>query len=358
MLNFPKDYPDAAVVALSENYRSTPQILEASGRLIAKNKKRFAKTIEAARENGPEPEFELFKNPREECIRLAEDIRKRHNAGLSYNEIAVLVRTNMGCREAVEQMMAYQIPFRMGDTVPCVFDHWIANDVMAYMDLGHGSRRRADFLQIYNRPNRYFSREAFMDAEVTFESLYIYYEDRDWMVRRVEQLENDLRVIGHLSPYGALHYIRREVGYETYLREYANARNIPEEDLLQILDELTESARNYKTYEEWLDYIEEYRQKLQEPKKRDAETDGVMISTLHAAKGMEYDTVYILDVNEGMIPFHKAVLEADLEEERRMLYVGMTRAKNYLKLSAVKEKYDKKTDLSRFIGDIFPGGKA
>lgn len=357
MLNFPKVYPDCEVIALEENYRSTPEILKASGNLIRHNRKRFDKNILAVRPSGSPVAFECFDNPRKECVHMAEQIRASHDSGMPYEEIAVLFRTNVGCREAVEQLMAYQIPFRMGDVIPCVFDHWIAKDIMAYMDLGAMSRersgKRSDFLRVYNRPNRYFSRDAFYDPVVTYESLYSYYEDKDWMVRRVDELETNLTMIRHLAPYGALNYIRREIGYEGYLREYAMQRNIPPEDLLQVLDELTESARNYKTLEEWKDSIEKYREKLEQQRVlRAEERSGVVVSTLHASKGMEYDTVYILDVNEGIIPYHKAVLDADLEEERRMFYVGMTRARKDLYIYSVKERYDKKIAPSRFLREI------
>lgn len=360
MLNFPKVYPGCQVIALEENYRSTPEILKAAENLICHNRKRFRKNILSSRPSGSPVSFECFDNPRKECVRMAQQIREAHDGGVPYEKTAVLFRTNVGCRQAVEQLMAYQIPFRMGDVIPCVFDHWIAKDVMAYMDLGAMSRerrgKRSDFLRVYNRPNRYFSREAFYDPLVTYESLYSYYEDKDWMVRRVDELETNLTMIRHLAPYGALNYIRREIGYEGYLRDYAMQRNIPPEDLLQVLDELTESARNYRTCEEWKESIEKYREKLEQQRAlRSEEHSGVVVSTLHASKGMEYDTVYILDVNEGIIPYHKAVLDADLEEERRMLYVGMTRARKDLYIYSVRERYDKKIAPSRFLREIEAG---
>ena len=121
-----------------------------------------------------------------------------------------------------------------------------------------------------------------------------------------------------------------------------------------MLDELAESARNFRDLDGWLAHIREYREEMQKKNKRQDGQKGVTVSTLHGVKGMEYDTVYILDVNEGVIPYHKAVLEADLEEERRMLYVGMTRARKELHLYAVKERYEKKMEISRFLSDSFP----
>jgi DNA helicase-2/ATP-dependent DNA helicase PcrA len=357
MLKFPEDYPGAKVIALEENYRSTPEILAAAGSLVAHNHKRYSKNIRPVNPSGEPVVYQHFEDSRKECIHLAQSLRKENEKGTPFEEMAVLFRTNVGCREAVEQLMAYQIPFTMGDVLPCIFDHWIARDIFAYMDLGAGSRKRGDFLRIYNRPNRYISRDAFYDPVISFENLYIYYEDKEWMCRRVEQLEADLDMVGRLAPYGAINYIRREIAYDEYVREYAGARNIPVEDLMQVLDELMESARNYTSYEEWKQAIADYREKLEQQKKRrNREPEGVTVATLHASKGMEYDHVYILDVNEGIIPYHKAVLDADLEEERRMLYVGMTRARHLLHLYSVSERYEKKTDPSPFLKEIFGDG--
>lgn len=349
MLRFPKEFPGCQTVTLDRNYRSTPEILETAGKLIAVNRKRFPKTIHAVRGHGEPVRLEIFSNPRKECIHLAREIRREKESGTDFDKIAVLVRTNSGCREAVEQMMAWQIPFSVREMLPCIYDHWIAQTLFAYMRLGAGSRKRTDFLRIYNRPNRYFSRDAFLAPEISFDSLFRYYQDKAWMMKRAAKLEDDIHVLGRLAPYGQVIYIRREIGLDDYVKEYAGERGIPEEELLQVLDELSESARNYPTWDAWQKGIEEYREKLQAQGQKGKEASGVCLSTLHAAKGMEYDSVYILDVNEGVIPYHKAVLDADLEEERRMLYVGMTRARLRLHLYAVRERYEKKADLSRFL---------
>ena len=178
----------------------------------------------------------------------------------------------------------------------------------------------------------------------------MYYEDRRWMWERIEQLEDDLKALKYLSPYAAVHYIRHRIGYDGYVQEYAASRNLPKDELLGVLDELEESASNFKTVTAWEEHIAAYRQEIKEnQKQKDADKSGVQILTLHAAKGTEYEAVFIPDINEGNIPFRKAVLTEDLEEERRMLYVGMTRAKSLLYLSAVKKRFDKKQEISSFL---------
>lgn len=352
MLGYPKDYPDTKLVTLNKNYRCTPQILAGAKKVISHNRKRFPKNLEAVRPDGAPVVCQTFENPGKEAGYLVQELRKLSEMGILWSQMAVLVRTNQGCRTAVEQMMAYQIPFSIGDTPPCLYDHWIAQDVFAYFRLAAGSTARSDFLRIYNRPNRFIARDALMDKQISFEMLYDYYEDKEWMCDRIEQLETDLRIISRVAPYGALQYIRNTVGYEEYLRDYALSRKIKVEELLQIYDELSESARNFRTLEEWEAHIREYRENLQQQRKKENNPDSVMISTLHASKGMEYDVVFILDINEGIIPYQKAVLDADLEEERRMFYVGMTRARKKLYLYNVKERYEKKMLPSRFLEEL------
>ena len=354
MLNFPRDYPEAETVNLNVNYRCTPEILEASVRLIRRNQKRFAKELRASRDRGEPVRCLRFPDSRSEMRAAAEEIRRAMDRGEAPEETALLFRTNLGCRRAVEQLMAYQIPFVMRDAVPCIYDHWIARQICGYLRLGAGSRRRSDFLLVCNKPNRYLSREAFQESEVSFEDLYRFYEDRAWMTERIEKLEADILALKHLAPFGAVQYIRKIIGYEGYLKEYAAERNLPEEELFQILEELTDSAREFDRTEDWFRHMGEYREQLKNRSGKRAEAQkGVAVSTLHAAKGMEYDRVYILDVSEGVIPWHKAVLPADLEEERRMLYVGMTRARKSLRLSWAESRMGKEAEPSRFLKEIF-----
>ena len=165
------------------------------------------------------------------------------------------------------------------------------------------------------------------------------------MRERIRKLETDLGMIGSMPPYGAIQYIQLAVGYGTWLKEYATEHGLDPATLTEVLEELRESARPCRSLDEWKERMELVRSRLnQRP-----DITGVAVSTLHAAKGCEYRIVMIADINEGIIPWHKAVLEADLEEERRMLYVGMTRAKDRLYLCQVKKRFAKTLEPSRFL---------
>ena len=247
MLHFPNDYPNAETVTLDVNYRSTGAIVRQAGKLIANNRKRFPKNITASHGQGAAVALREYDTVKEELQDVTDGIRACAAEGTPYEEIALLFRTNAGSRMAVEQLMADNIPFQMRDRLPNLYEHWISRDILTYLKLGMGSRRRSDFLQICNRPNRYLARDAFESAQVSFEALYDYYEGKDWMCRRIEKLEQDLQLLGRMTPFGAVNYIRFAMGYEEYLKEYAAYRRMKPEEFLERLDELQELSRGYRT---------------------------------------------------------------------------------------------------------------
>ncbi len=354
MLNFPLDYPGCRQVLLDRNYRSTPAILQAAKKLVRHNKQRFEKQVLAAKQTGREITIRHFNTLTEENNGLAQEILRLNKEGLPLSHMAILVRTSLGSGSMLHKLMEYNIPFVMKDTLPNLFDHWIASDVIAYIKLAMGRTDRSLYLQIINRPKRYVSRECFDRPEVDFEEVKDYYEDKDWMLERLTQFEYDLGLLDGMNPYGAVNYIRRGIGYEDYLKEYAQQRKIREEELMDILDELQESARDFRTYEQWFGHMDEYREELkrQANDARQHKGDGVTIATMHSSKGLEFEAVFLVDANEGISPHKKAVLEEDLEEERRLFYVAMTRAMEYLYIFSARERYNKISEWSRFIDEI------
>lgn len=358
MLHFKDDYPEAETVLLDVNYRSVKNIVTSAGYLIGHNKERFQKKIEAADQGDIPVEWQLFESQRKENARIIWDIQEAVEKGAKYEEFAVLFRTNTQPRLLMEQLMEYNIPFRTRDTVPNLYEHWIAKDIFAYIRIAMGSRERRDFLQIMNRPKRYISRESLDEETVAFDVWEWYYEEQPWVAKRIEKLEGAIRMLERLSPYAAINYIRKAIGYDEFCTEYADYRRIKADDLFDVLDELLDAAREYKTYDAWFDHIENYTKELQEfYRVQNQNPNSVALATLHSAKGLEYENVYIIDVNEGVMPYKKAVLEPEVEEERRMFYVGMTRAKKNLHLFSVRQLNHKDAEISRFIKEAQPPGK-
>ena len=351
MLNFNRDYPEAETVTLNVNYRCSGQILASAMRVIGENKKRFSKKLSTPNQAGDAVMIREFQNPREEYLTVVSELRDRLENGEKLEDTAILLRTNQEAEGLVGALMERQVPFNMKEKLPNLFHHWICRNLLAYMHFAAGEKNRKYFVEFMNRPNRYISRDALsLSPIVDFEELKEFYKDKDWMCDRITTLETHLRVLKGLAPYAAINFIRKGMGYEEYLHEYAEYRKIKPEELSEILDRLTESTRGMNSLEEWEAYIEDYTTKLEEQARRaEQEREGVLISTLHGVKGLEYDFVYILNVNEGSMPYRKAVLEPAIEEERRLFYVGMTRARKKLALCYVRQQYEKKREPSRFL---------
>lgn len=353
MLHFEKDFKETKKVTLDVNYRCSETIVKAASKIIVHNDTRFSKHITACKKIGEPVTVMEFAGIKEQNRKVAEKIIKLHEEGIPYDQIAVLFRTNTQPRALMELLMLYNIPFHMQDVIPNIYDHWIAQDIFSYIKIAMGNRERKLFLRLSNRPKRYISRDAFEYPEVTFEDLRTFYQDKEYMLDRIDQWEYDMQWLAKQPPYAALQYIRKGIGYDEFLREYAEYRRIREEELFQVLDEIMESAKPLKTYEEWFSHIEQYREELEQQKNQEKEDkEAVIMETMHRSKGLEYDSVFIIDANEGIMPHNKAVIPADIEEERRLFYVAMTRAKRNLHIYYSKERYNKKMEPSRFVKEL------
>ena len=355
MLNFEKDYADAKRIVLNYNYRSDGNIVAAAGRLIAHNTGRFAKDIKAFHPAKEAVVCKTYRTQREENLGLIHALKEYTTAGGDWSDAAVLFRTNTQPRLLMQQLMEYNIPFRTRDNIPNIYEHWIAKDMESYLRIAHGSRRRADFLQIMNRPNRYIGRDSLEEDTVAFDVWADYYDkmEQSWIARRIDRLYHDCKMLAGMKPFAAVNYIRKGIGYDDYIKEYADQRGMNEEELLDILEQLTDMTKEFDSFDDWQKQKEKYLKELQRAmEKQRTKGEGVVLSTLHSSKGLEYDVVFLIDVNEKIMPYKKAVLDADLEEERRMFYVGMTRAKKQLYLFSVELLNNHSAEPSRFLKEL------
>ena len=353
MLNFPKEYPDAKQYILDVNYRSTKAIVNGAARVIGHNKNRFQKKIITLNEQGVPVHVQEVNHPIEESKYILKEIQSAQLQGIPLTEIAVLFRTNIEARALVETFMEYNMPFQMKEHFPNLYEHFIGRNLITYMRMALGDRSRKSFLEIMNRPNRYIGRDSVEKGEISFEMLRRFYIDKEWMQDRIDQFELDLRIIQRMAPYGAIQYIRKHVGYDEFLAEYATKRKIKLEELNEVLIEIEERAKAFKTIEEWFTHIEEYSAELKRQMEyRNDKKDAVSLMTMHGAKGLEFDTVFIVGANEGISPYKKAETQEELEEERRMFYVAMTRAKKKLIISYTKERNGKRTEQSRYVSEL------
>ena len=353
MLGFGKDFPDAKQILLGMNYRSTANIVQNSLKLIENNVERYSKKLEANREGGSCLHIQEVKDPVEEAEYVLEEIQKCKENGIKEEEIAILFRVHTDARAVVEAMVERKIPFQMKEHLPNIYEHFIAKDIMAYFRLATGARNRQDFLQVMNRPKRYLGRDSVAGTKVSFEDMRKFYCDKDWMIDRIDQFEWDVKMLMKMAPYAAIQYIRKRIGYDDFLKEYAFTHQINRSDLNEVLAEIEEAAKAFTSVEEWFTHVEEYTETLRaKEKERNRPRPGVRLMTIHASKGLEFKQVFLIGANEGRIPYQKAKTDKEIEEERRLFYVAMTRAKDFLKICYVKIKNGKEVTPSRFVDEL------
>ena len=353
MLGFERDFRNVKKVFLDINFRSSTQIVNASTKLISFNSKRFPKNFKAKNGDGAPVSLIEFKNPFLEVNSIIKDIKDYIKSGQDINNIAVLYRTNLSPRLLIERLMRNNIPFTIRDAIPNLFDHWVAKDIISYIKLAINIGDKSDLLRISNKPNRYISRDSLSSSRANIETLFDYYDDKSYMIKRIVELREHLRTIKNLKPATALRYIRNVVGYDEYIEEYCDMNGVESDDCYSILGDLENSAAEYNDFNDWFVHMDEYKDELIEARKKSNENDkGVRLMTFHSSKGLEFDIVYIIDVNEGSVPYKKAKGVDEIEEERRMFYVAMTRARKKLCICYCVENFGKSIGKSDFVIEL------
>lgn len=355
MMEFKKDYPKAKQFLLDVNYRSDGHIVDGALKVISNNKERYEKKIQSFRDREKRIKVYELKDSMEESLYILKTIEKFLQKGEAMEEIAVLFRTAADAQVLSEVLSQHEIPFFMRDRLRNIYEHFTAQDIISYFRLSQGVGERRDFLRIVNRPNRYIGRDSMSEGIVSYESLRNFYCDKRWMLDCIDQLQSDVEMISGKSPYAAIQYIRKSIGYDDFLREYAKYKRIDHQKIQETLDQIQESSKAYATMEEWLSHVEDYGNMLlkrQEIQKKRQEEKGIALHTIHGAKGLEFNTVFIIGANEGTLPYRKAKLAGEMEEERRLFYVAMTRAKEQLIITCVKEKNGKNISSSRFLYEL------
>ena len=357
MLYMKQEFPSLRTISLTVNYRSTEFITGAAARVILHNDTRFYKRVQSFRGRGQNVHVQEVLDEQEEAQYVTEEIQKKLDQGIKPGEIAVLFRAAVQARMISEILSEHRIPFEMRDYVTNFYRHFIVKDMMAYLQLAAGKRDRSLFLTICNRPLRYLARNSMENRQVNFEDLRKFYCDKDWMLAIIDQFDVDVRMMKNMAPYAAIQYIRKKIGYDDFLKEYAEKHQISWKQLMDVMAELEERSKNFKSYDEWEIHIAKYTQELEEQQAKARKIKGerenkVQLMTIHSAKGLEFEDVFVIHANEGEIPHQKAEKKDEIEEERRLFYVALTRAKNNLCISYITQKNGNSIKPSRFVEEL------
>lgn len=360
LLNYEKLYPKCKKVFLRSNYRTTVSILSSALEVINNNKNRYSKELEAVNGLGSLPVTLEADDFEEEARSIASRIGQMCRAGREFSEFAVIYRTNLQSRALIDAFMDAGIPFVTLDGAVTMYNHWIFKDIMSYLKLGTGLGSNRDVIRIINRPKRYISKDTMEKAEKLggdfIQSITGHESLNRLQINAMLEFRNDLKRIGSMEPQKAVRYIRNTVGYDEYLKEYAANKGISTKGLFETIDEIESSASGFASILLYLQHVEEVSDKLNVKDYANFGNNNVKLLTMHKAKGLEFDTVFICGSVDGLTPYIKEDSGEDsLEEERRLYYVAMTRAKRELFITIPKRRYGKAVKPSRFVEEFQKG---
>ncbi len=337
-LEFDQVYENTKVIRLEQNYRSSQNILSVASNLISNNQNRVGKTLITTMEEGDLVQLNCFKNGKDEAIGISDEIEKKIIKKFSYNNIAILVRAIFQTREFEERFLKIGMPYRiLGGTK--FYERAEIKDCVAYLRLIYQEKDDLAFERIVNNPKRSI-------GDSTLKSIHNYAKENSLNLERasIKMLENNLikpkakiglnLFINSLAKWRndlklkksnhikLLQIVLDESGYSSMLK---NKKDIDNENRLENIKELLSAMKEFDNLESFLEHVSLATSV-------DQEWDGEKINmmTMHAAKGLEFDVVFLPGWEEGLFPHQKSIEEKGqngLEEERRLAYVGITRAK-------------------------------
>lgn len=355
LLHFPTLYPAAKKVTLNTNYRSTERIVNLAERVIGNNEVHFVKNMKGIGEAGDKVTFFLAEDAAKEAAHIAEKIGRLLDEGMPLTEIAVIYRTNLQGGAFARELYKRGIPYDLRDNSGNVYEHWVAKDLLAYLLLAENEESDSALRRILNKPKRYIGKDLLAEAETMpytlLRSFFVCPSLKGWQEENLENLRIDLNQIRKRTPYDAVKYIRKVIGYDEYLEEFAAYRRTSAQVLQEIADEIMETAKDCADVRSFREQLERLSLQMKEQsRKKGQKRNGVALMTMHGAKGLEFRAVFLPSLVEGIVPHEKGM--DTVAEERRLFYVAMTRASEKLCLSAILQRYEKERKPSRFLAEM------
>ena len=355
MIEFKDYYPEAELIVLNVNYRSTQSIINVAGRVIENNKTRLDKCAHANNDKDFQPDIRKFRNQVEELKFVVSKIKEYENQGISLSEMAILVRNNSQIQEISSFLKNRKIEAESGKYRSNIYNGMVAKDILSYVRGAlkfDGTYFNEDLIYVLNKPQRYISRQVVLSVNMNISAVRRIYSKNN-----IDSFLFHIEMIRKLPPQAALSYIRKGAGYEEYLRLYAIENNIPMSGLLKQLEQLVQECSKFNTLEQWINSIDSAQNSEGQNFGKKSSGEGgtnnrINIMTMHGSKGLEFKAVFIVDANQGIIPTSKALRERDFEEERRLFYVAITRAIDYLNIYAVEERLGCPIEVSMFVEEM------
>ncbi|KWZ82554.1 UvrD/REP helicase [Heyndrickxia coagulans] len=354
LLNFKKVYPDAKILFMEQNYRSSQEVVTAANLFIKRNKHRYDKNMFT--ENPPAGPIRFVRLPdyKYQAKYLAQNIVVSEN----FSEIAVLYRNNMSSIALINEFDREGIPFYLKDTDNRFFSHWVVQDILNVMRLTFTDKRADILAQVHSKLDGYITKQQ-MEAvkgihnnQSVFDNLVRYANLKDYQVQKVRKVKETLREMRGMPPLDAIQVIRDRLGYEKALENMCKKFGFRKEYLIGVLNTLEDIADTLVTMEEFAARLKHLAHILKTAKGNKGR-HAVTLSTFHSSKGLEFEKVYMIDLVDGIIPGNDEK-EDDLlmEESVRLFYVAMTRAKKSLEMVSYEKRNGSRAMDSPFVAAV------
>ena len=359
LLNFETVHPGARILIMEQNYRSTPEIVKVANVFIGGNQQRYKKAMFTENPSDKAIRVQSFEYGYQQFDYIIKELKKKKQIG----QTAILYRNNISAINLIDHLEGASLPFYVRDSGYKFFNHWVIKDILNFMRFSYSDKNVGIFETIYSKFNSYISKQQIdylksQDPTISvFDHLANLPNLPAFRKKNFQELKRQFKKLNGMNPLDALRYIRNELHYEKKLEEISERLGLSIESFRGILATLENVAQGMKSHKDFADRLRHLEELMCESAVN-KDNNAVTLSTLHSAKGLEFESVYMLDLVDGILPNLESIKSAEkkkpdsLEEERRLFYVGMTRAKKELELLTVENLNDQDVIESQFVGEV------
>ncbi|MFS0638538.1 ATP-dependent helicase [Mesobacillus foraminis] len=364
LLEFEKDFPGAEIVLLNQNYRSPHEIVETANTIISANQQRHKKEMKAQYAREVQPVLFYPYDEEEEATMILTDIQERIEMGASPEDFAILFRTNTASRAVFERLAASSLPFRMDQNMESFYERFMIKGMLAFFRLSLNEDHTDAIRNIL--PSLFLKQSVFRDLQAEsilkdcsmLEALAHVRTGFAFQEQKLKKLADVVRSLSRLSPLAAIECVEKDLGYQDFIKKRGSEGNKWDKGSDDIRD-LKVAAKNFENIADFVEHADHMIGMNREVKQAGKNlVKAITLSTIHRSKGLEYNTVYVLGAVDGSLP-HDFALDSyrngdpqSLEEERRLLYVAVTRAMEKLYISVPHYRRGRKANPSRFLNGL------
>jgi DNA helicase II / ATP-dependent DNA helicase PcrA len=363
MLDFPEIYKEAKVYFMEENFRSTPELVNLANSLIEKNKDRYRKKSFTKNPSNPGITKRVYRDEKDQLQGILQELKAEENLG----DVAILFRNNVSAIPLIKALHNEALPFYIRDYRNKFFNHWVIQDLKAFMAVAMDPGDLSSFNRIYYKNDAYLSKKMMFFTEEMlrkrssltniFEAMLSYPGMKRYQGQRIEKIQRGFESLGGKKGEEIIRFIEENLGYGDFLERKSDHSGASMENGRGILDTVRALTADLESISGFDASMEEFKEILEQGKRNFGK--GVTLTTVHSAKGLEFPKVYVMDLMNEVFPSADSLKksreqkdEACLEEERRLFYVALTRAKTRLLLLSMEKRYGAVVEPSRFLEEI------